>query len=293
MKTLVPKSVSRVSHRSVLKIRAKSPTLLVVGGVIGFGATAVMAARATRNLDKIIDSHRIRRYDIVGSEVELSPRDRKNQIVGLYAGTSIQLIKVYGPTIVVGALSAAAVLSGHNVLRKRHVATMVAYSGLAEEFSQYRGRVAKSIGAEKEKEVYDGAHIEMVEDPDHPGEWKQKAVYDQSVDAYLRPWFDETNFNYTKDPTMNFLFLKGVQQHMNNLLEVRGHVFLNDVFDALGMQRCAEGAVSGWIRDGDGDNYISFGFLESRDPNSVAFCNGMETRVRLNFNIDGTVWDKI
>ena len=289
----VPKSLTRAAGTSALKLKAHSPTILVVAGVVGFGATAVMAARATRNLDKVVHEHKVKRYDIVAGEVELAPRERKNQLVKLYGGTTMELARVYGPTIVVGSLSAAAILSGHNILRKRHVATMVAYSGLLEEFKQYRGRVAKTVGAEAEQEIYQGAHAEWVDDDEHPGEKKRVMVYDQSADLYLRPWFDETNFNFSKDPVQNYLFLKGVQQHMNNLLEIRGHVFLNDVFDAIGLPRCREAQVAGWRKNGDGDQYISFGFLESKDPNTVAFCSGHEPRVRLNFNIDGVIWDLI
>jgi hypothetical protein len=292
---LVPKSVSRLASRSMLKLNANSPTILVVAGVIGLGATAVMAAKATRKIDPILEEHGKARNEVSGASYR-NDREEQKALTKVYATTGVELVKLYGPTLIVGGLSAASVLTGHRILKGRHAATMLAYSGLMEQFMDYRKRVAHTLGEDREKEIYDGARMEWEKDPDHAGEYKLKSKYDEKQKStYLRPWFDETNVHWTRDPQSNYLFLKGVQQHVNNLLEVRGHVFLNDVYDALRMDRCPEGAVTGWIRKKDGgmDGYIDFGFMTSQDPNTVAFRNFLERSVQLNFNIDGVIWDKI
>lgn len=59
--------------------------------------------------------------------------------------------------------------------------------------------------------------------------------------------FDENNYNWTQDPMANYLFLKGVQNHAENVRKVRGHVLLNDVYDMLGFKRTTDGCVWGWI----------------------------------------------
>lgn len=294
----VPASISRFANRSLLKLNASSPTILVVAGVVGFGATAVMAAKASRKIDPIVDAHKKEREEI-GSVSNVAPELRRNQqkaLVGLYQTTGVRLARVYAPTIAVGTLSAVCVLSGHRILKGRHVATMMAYSGLQEQFLSYRQRVAKTLGDEAELDIYEGAHGEWKKNDKGKEELHPKFEKDEST-SYLRPWFDESNYNWTKNPQSNLLFLKGVQQHMNNLLISRGHLFLNEVYDALGMPRTREGAVAGWryTRDGagEGDNYVDLGFLASRDPHTVAFLNGFERSVRLNFNIDGIIWDKI
>jgi hypothetical protein len=131
--------------------------------------------------------------------------------------------------------------------------------------------------------------------PAHKGELKLEAKFEPDpTGSYLRPWFDSSNPNWTRDPQQNYLFLKGVQQHMNNKLQIKHHVMLNDVLDALGMPRCPEGAVSGWLYETKvGDGFIDFGFMTSQDPHSAAF-RAYEVRdVQLNFNIDGVVWTQI
>lgn len=72
-------------------------------------------------------------------------------------------------------------------------------------------------------------------------------------------WFDETCLAWTKDPEMNKFFLLRQQDYANELLKQRGHLFLNEVYDMLGMPRTKAGQVVGWIFDPKnpvGDNYI-------------------------------------
>lgn len=298
----VPKRVSRLGHRSALKISKKSPTILVVGGVIGGAVTVVMAARASRKAEVVMDAHRKERVEIgevpaKGSVPKEVRREKQTEVLELYYNTTLQLTKVYGPTFVVGTLSGGSILWGHRILTGRHMATLAAYSGLSEQFAAYRNRVAKTIGERAEKDVYNGAFGEYVEDPEHKGEYKMKPNWseaDVNLD-YCRPWFDETNINHKRDPEINRFWLTGVQSHMNQLLMTRGHLFLNEVFDALHMERCAEGQVMGWVLDNpEGDSFVDFGFMTSEDPQTAAFNDGMTADVRLNFNVDSKpVWDLI
>lgn len=292
MKNLVPNSVTRAGGRALLKINASSPTILVVAGVVGLGVSAVMAAKATRNIDPILDNHKQVRGEIgyIGTD-----RKQQREVTRLYVDTTLQLGRVYGPAIFVGTTSAVAVLGGHKILRGRHIAALSAYSGLSEQFNAYRRRIAQTLGEDIEKGIYEGAHGEWVEG-ENKGEYKLDPKFDpnNNPDSYLRPWMDETNVNWTRDPVSNYLFLKGVQQHMNNILQIRGHVFLNDVYDALKLPRRPEGAIAGWVWDSkNGDNLVDFGFMTSIDPDAIEFRHGDARDVRLNFNIDGTIWNLI
>lgn len=287
----VPNAVSRFGGRAYLKLNAASPTILVVSGVVGFGATAVMAAKAARRAEPVLDDHKKARIQI-NATTETS-EDEQKQVVALYKETTVRLARVYGPTILVGTMSASSILYGHKILKGRHVASLLAYSGLQDQFMDYRGRVARTLGEQAEQDIYNGAHGEWVEDPDHKGEYKLAPIYDgENVPSYLTPWFDERNDNCRIDPISNYLFLKGVQSHANNLLEIRGYVFLNEVLKALGFPETPEGQVAGWLRNsGKGDNFVDFGFMTNSDPKVLDFLEGRTREVRLNFNIDGNIYE--
>jgi hypothetical protein len=87
------------------------------------------------------------------------------------------------------------------------------------------------------------------------------------------------------------MFIRSQQNYANDLLNARGHVFLNEVYDMLGIERTSAGAVVGWVR-GNGDNEIDFGVLNDLHSGQ-RFINGDERSVLLDFNVDGVVYDLI
>jgi hypothetical protein len=88
------------------------------------------------------------------------------------------------------------------------------------------------------------------------------------------------------------MFLKTQQAYLNDILRIRGHVFLNEVYDALGLERTQAGALVGWISNNvDGDCYIDFGLFDGERPRVRDFVNGNERSILLDFNVDGVIYD--
>ena len=59
--------------------------------------------------------------------------------------------------------------------------------------------------------------------------------------------FDENSISWDKSRDMNVCFLKFTQDYFNDLLKIRKHLFLNEVYDRLGIPRRAIGQCVGWI----------------------------------------------
>lgn len=97
--------------------------------------------------------------------------------------------------------------------------------------------------------------------------------------------FDESNPNWERYPEWTLLFLKHVQNHMNDRLNVRGHVFLNEVYDQLGFKRTSAGAVVGWLLTDKNDSFVEFQIQDHLKENSPW--------ILLNFNVNGIIYDKI
>jgi hypothetical protein len=108
-------------------------------------------------------------------------------------------------------------------------------------------------------------------------------------------FFDPTSPSWSKEPEYNLIFLKCQQNYANDLLKSRGHVFLNEVYDMLGMERSKAGAVVGWLlsKNGDTDNFVNFGVFDGREQVARDFVNGREGAILLDFSVDGVIYDGI
>jgi hypothetical protein len=95
-------------------------------------------------------------------------------------------------------------------------------------------------------------------------------------------WFDESCPSWSASPDMNEVFLRTVQNHMNHHLRAKGHILLNDVYQALGFEATAPGSVLGWSQQVNNDTFVEFDFI------SMA-----EGRIALDFNVDGVVFHEI
>lgn len=59
--------------------------------------------------------------------------------------------------------------------------------------------------------------------------------------------FNEENKHWAHQPEYNGTFLRVQIAYLNDLLAARGHVFLNEVYDALGFPRVPQGQLIGWF----------------------------------------------
>ena len=92
------------------------------------------------------------------------------------------------------------------------------------------------------------------------------------------------------------MFLKRQQDYANDRLKAKGHLFLNEVYDMLGIDRTKAGQIVGWVYDEDhpvGDNFVDFGIYDYTKPANVRFVNGNERTILLDFNVDGPIYGLI
>ena len=80
-----------------------------------------------------------------------------------------------------------------------------------------------------------------------------KVVDDNNFGPYSR-FFDESCYEWDKNPEYNLTFLTQMENQMNNQLRAKGHLYLNEVYDALGMERSKAGQVVGWLYDPNNEN---------------------------------------
>ncbi len=225
---------------------------------------------------------------------EYDDHDHRKDVTLVYTKTTMEMVKLYAPAIVIGTAAIAALTASNRILTQRNAALGAAYTALDKGFKQYRARVIEKYGEEEDQKFRHGYETVEITDEKTGRKKKVDRVGPEGASVYAR-FFDPLNPNWSRDPEFNLVFLKCQQTYANELLRARGHVLLNDVYDSLGIPRSNAGAAVGWVlnRNGEGDNYISFGIFDGTTQEIRDFVNGREGSILLDFNVDGVVYDKI
>lgn len=294
--------------KTKFKVKKHSPEILVVAGVIGTVASAVMACKATTKINDILDDTKDQLGKVHGAasgEIPTtepySEEDAKKDTALIYAQTGLKLAKLYAPSVILGALSITSIFASNNILRKRNVALGAAYAAIDASFKEYRGQVVERFGKEVDRQLKYNIKSEKVEETETDENGKKHKVKktvdiaDPNLTSAYAKWFDESNPNWKKDHDYNLFFLKAQQSYANDKLVADGMLFLNDVYDLLGFERTKAGQIVGWIYDPEcpiGDNFVDFGIFDTCKKNRE-FVNGYENTILLDFNCDGNVWEKM
>lgn len=307
-------SINKISFLA----KKHSPEILLVAGIAGVIGSAITACRATLKVNDVIEEtkesidkiHTAIEKGETEAGVEYTQEDSKKDLTIVYVQTGIKFIKLYGPSVIMGALSVTSILASHNVLHKRNVALGAAYAALDKGFKDYRNRVVERFGENVDRELRYNAKInkrkETIVDPE-TGEKKKidKAefvVNPSDISGYAR-FFEQyttdeagntiVNRNWVNNNEYNLLFIKGQERFANDLLKLKRRVFLNEVYEMLGLPRTKAGQIVGWVYDpegGVGDNYIDFGLYKDNLGYSD-YVNGHDPAILLDFNVDGNVWE--
>lgn len=292
MKFALPVKVTTAVARTSLKAQKNAPQLLFAGGIVLGVATVVTACKATLGVEKTLDEHRQHVEWAKANDV-----DERKEVALAYAVTTKKLVRAYGPAVVLGVGSVACLTQSHRILTSRNAALTASYAALDKAFDQYRGRVRNRLGDEVEREIFYNVEEETEEVEKKDGSTKKvKTKKSKGGGSGYARLFEENNKNWDSNPDYRVAFLRLKQNQLNDMLNSRGHLFLNEAYDELGLPRCEAGQAVGWLR-GDHpeakDGYIDFGiFTDKSMEQFYNFAAGFEP-IWLDFNVDGTIMDKI
>lgn len=314
-KTELLNKVTRTFHKAGLKLQKHSPEILVVTGVVGVVASAVMACKATTKVNFVLEEtkdnvdviHNALERGTVKSEqdgeiaeIAYTEEDHKKDLAIVYAKTGLKLVKLYGPAVIIGAASLGCILTSHNIMRKRNVALAAAYATVDRGFKEYRERLIERFGKDVDRELKYNIKAKEIEetvvneDGTEQVVKKTVEVADPNLNSDYARFFDEYCAGWTKDPEANLMFLKQQQNYANDMLKAKGRLFLNEVYELLGIPITKAGQVVGWVYDKNnsvGDNFVDFGIYDLHNENKRLFVNGHERSILLDFNVDGNIWE--
>ena len=292
--------------RGLLLVKKNSPTILLATGIVSLGAGTVLACKATLKAQPVIQKMKTDLETVAlarekSEEKDYSKKDYVHDITIISVQTGVGLFKLYAPALGLGVLGLTSILGAHNILNKRNVALAAAYTVTAEAFEKYRGRVVDAYGKDVDYMFKHGLKKETVSTKVKDEETgKTKTVKEDilvSVDGlsqYAKE-FNNTNRYWQNASGYNLMFLRTVQDRFNDLLQSRGNgiVFLNEVYEALGLEPTIPGQLVGWHRD-FGDGYIDFGIALNHSSDELRrFDLLMQNGIILDFNVAGVVYDML
>ena len=308
-------NLTRTFHKGGFWLKKNSPQILTVAGSISVVASMVMIGRATTKINPILEETRANVEHVhAGAEkgevktmvngeiatVPYSEKDAQKDLAIYYAKGALKLAKLYAPAIIVGGTGLMCLWGANNVLNKRNAALTAAYATAHQGFKDYRGRLIDRFGKDLDRELMYNIKAQEIEET-VVNEDGTEQVVKKTVDVahpdynsiYAR-FFDESCKGWTKSPEDNLRFLKMVQAWANKKLQAEGQLYLNDVYNALGIPETKAGHVVGWIYDEVhpiGDNFVDFGIYDLYNEKARDFVNGYERVILLDFNVDGNVWE--
>ena len=304
--------MKKIINKVKFNVVKHSPEILMGLGIAGVITSTVLACRSTLKVQEILDykeenMNNIKEVLAEGREDYTEEDARKDKTI-IMTTTAIRLMKLYVPSVIIGAGSIACLLESHNVMRNRNAGLAAALAATTESFKQYRERVTEKYGDEVDKEMRYGIKKEKKEKDGK--KTKEEIVVgcdEKELSGYAR-YFNENNINWSDDPQFNLMFLRQNQNWANDKLISQGYLYLNDVYEALGFPKSKAGQVVGWVYDPNnnehGDNYVDFGIYDlnvkgyrnEMTNDTIAeerqdFINGYKSSILLDFNVDGNIWE--
>lgn len=292
---LIPVKLTKTAGRAILHAKKTSPNLMFVAGTVGVVGGTILACKATLKLEDTLSEikEEINEVKHIRDTPSLYPEaEYGKDMAYVYVKGTLKLVRLYAPSFIVGASALGLLTGSHVTLTKRNAGLTAAYAAVAKSYEEYRHRVRKEVGDEKELDLYHAVETHTFDSlglvSDDP-----KAVLNAADPNRWSPYarfFDQGNRNWVKNAEYNRLFIQCQQNYANDLLQARGHIFLNEVYDMLGIDHSSAGSVVGWVISKTGDNFVDFGIFEASNAD---FVNGWEKCILLDFNVDGVIYDKI
>ena len=306
-------ALSRCASKLRFAAKKHAPAILMVTGAVSVVTGTVVACKATLKAQEVLDSLKEERESIKQAaeaveegktELTYTEEQKTKDTVAAYTRATMSMAKLYLPAAVLISTGIVAMFASNNMLKKRCASLSAAYATLDSIFKRYRKNVVDKYGEEVDKELRYGVQKKKIEvetiDPNTGKSKKTKkevAIVDIDKSSDYARFFDCNSKYYYADEdgrpqnNSNMFFLTQREKEANYRLQRQGYLFLNDVYDMLGLEPSIAGQSVGWIYNPDDktiDSYVSFNIFNGYRKNE-RFIEGIEEAILLDFNVDGDI----
>lgn len=283
-----------------LALQANAPTLMVVGGVVSMGAAVVTASKKTLDLEEIL-APAVQALDTIEQATghtgyiggEFTEQNARTARYKVYSRATLDCTKHYAVPGVLFFGGAALVFGGHRIMLKRNAAITLAFTTMKKALDTYRANVIKAAGPEFDRAMTMGyKNREIVDEATGKTEMVSDFDWDADLnDPYARIFEQGESSQWVPDLGINKDFLEIQQQYAQQLLNRQGHLYLSDVYKALGMAESPLSRLVGWKveRLPDGSKNIPMVDFGLNTPMADDWTYSKDNAVYLDFNCQGFI----
>lgn len=315
MKSEFMNKLAMYGGKVMASAKKNSPTIFLITAIAAGVGCAVGIGVASTKLSPVVEEAK-ESLDVIHKcaddpehKEDYTEKDIKRDTTIVYARAVKDVIKLYSIPVSLGVLSVMSILASHRILRKRNAAITAAYVALDEGYKKYKARVINRFGEEVERRIRYGLKVEEIEeevidengnkttvkrtvevpdDGDPTVVITDEGVFTVAGDLETSPYaryFDASSEYWEKDAEYNLKLLRDTEDLFNKILRYKHYIFLNDVYEKLGIPRSREGQVVGWVYnpDLDGTKQIDFGIYNVHRPENRDFVNGYIREILLDF----------
>lgn len=224
-----------------LFLKKHSSTILSSVGIVGVVATAVTTGKAVTKAEKILEKIKKEK----GEEL-----------------TTSETLRAVAPTyitpVLIGASTIACIL-GANILNKRAQASLMsAYALVNTSYKEYKDKLKELYGQEAHKNIVESLMVEKAKDVQINAEYLMNN-YNLELDCEDKNekhlFYDEWSGRYFESTIEKVL---SAEYHINRNFVLRGHAFLGEFYEFLGLEETEFGNVAGWAVCDDEIYWIDF-----------------------------------
>jgi len=292
--------------------RRHGGTIMIFGGATSILAGTFFACKSTLKVDETLKKREAEKQKIedlhsgkllLGDGKEYTEADYKKDILIVKTGTALDFLKLYWLSLAFIGGGLGMMVKGDSMHRKELASSVALSAAIKKSYDGYRARVREQYGEEAEENLYHGVEEKEEETVviNENGKKKTEVVKYHASNGMPSPYaryFDQTNPNWRGREDYDFVFLKQLQNDLNDMFYMNyGYLLWNTALQRGGWPMTKAGQRAGWVNSGDGstDGFVDFGIFDKHGK-AKQWALDMyrrEGRILVDFNVDGDVIDKI
>lgn len=283
----VLETIRRTVGKTKLTVIRKSPEITLGLGIVTSVAAVTYTVWATI---KAVETYNDTIEKLEQAERVLDNEEEKEDAIEkIKMHRTLEWVKLYAPAIALETASILFTVKSHKIMKGRNAALVMSVAAATKELNDYRQRVRDAIGVEQEKNIFDDASTFTVTHMHEDGTSEEEVIKKNNHGSQYAAFFDASSTVWENDTVYNLSFLKTKLMVLNNELRIKGHIFLNDVYRALGLPETKAGQYVGWVTASTvGDGVIKFTNV-STGENIEDIDDLDDPTVLLDFNVDGDI----